>query len=145
MGSSDLTLTLVRHAHAEWPHYRGRDFDRPLTPRGLQEAQATAIAIRERIEPPELLLASAALRTRQTAGIIARTLALPDCSVRYSDTLFNATLAILEAELRRSAANCLRVLLLAHNPGISEFARQLGGDQTASFRPAHWQVFTLPR
>ena len=33
---------LVRHAHAQWPAYQGRDFDRPLTERGVQDAHATA-------------------------------------------------------------------------------------------------------
>lgn len=147
MGTSGLTLTLVRHAHADWPNYTGRDFDRPLTPHGLLAARDAAREIRAHIEPPTLLLASPAVRTRQTAEIIAEALAVPATAVRYIDTLYNASVDTLDFEFRRHcSAGCTGVLLVGHNPGISAFARLLAGDQLpAPFLPAQWQVFKVLR
>jgi phosphohistidine phosphatase len=136
---------LVRHAHAEWPAYFGTDFDRPLTPQGLGDAQATASAIRDAGHRPDLLLVSPARRTLQTAGIIANTLGLPDTAVQQVDALYNAAPDTLDAELRRVLIIASTVMLVAHNPGISELARQLTGNaKFASFRPADWLYVPHP-
>ncbi len=139
MNARQRHAILVRHAHAEWPTYVGADFDRPLTPQGLGDAASTAAAIRDAAHRPELLLTSPARRTLQTAQIIATTLDLPDSAIRQVDALFNAAAAALDAELRRAFATADTVLLVAHNPGISELARMLTNDPTfAAFLPGHW-------
>jgi phosphohistidine phosphatase len=132
-------VILVRHAHAEWPAYVGTDLDRPLTPQGQADARSTAAAIRDAAHRPDLLLTSPAVRTRQTAQIIATTLGLPDSAIRQVYSLYNGNPGALDAALRQAFTTATTVLLVAHNPGISEFARLLTGDATfASFRPAHW-------
>jgi len=139
-------VILVRHAHAEWPNWSGRDFDRPLTPRGEEDAARTARELRQAGHRPDLLLASAALRTRQTAEIIAQALEIAQGALRFDDEFYNSTPSALEDALRRatrSATGC--VMLVAHNPAISELARQLAGDRGApGFAPADWRVLTLP-
>jgi len=139
-------VILVRHAHAEWPNWSGRDFDRPLTPRGEEDAARAAHELRQAGHRPDLLLASAALRTRQTAEIIARALELAQSALRFDDEFYNSTPAALDAALRRAARNVTGcVMLVAHNPAISELARQLAGDRSApGFAPADWRVMTLP-
>jgi phosphohistidine phosphatase len=139
-------LILVRHAHADWPNYAGADFDRPLTPQGLAEARAAATAIRDAGHRPGLLLTSPALRTMQTTGIIAATLDLPDQSIRQIGTLYNAAADVLETELRKALLAADVVMLMGHNPGISELARALTGNPGFSaFRPAHWLHIATPR
>jgi phosphohistidine phosphatase len=134
-----LLLTLVRHAHAEWPGYSGRDFDRPLTPKGMKDALATARAIRSAGLLPAVLLASPARRTRDTATVLARELELAADALHFEDGLYNASAAALEAAARKAAAQGDHVLVVAHNPGISEFARQLSGDpESKPLKPAGW-------
>jgi phosphohistidine phosphatase len=132
-------VILVRHAHAEWPAYSGRDFDRPLTAQGLTDARASAAAIRAASLQPELLIASPAIRTAQTAEIIAAALDLPAPAVTFVEALYNAPPDVLDTELRRAFRSNPRVILVAHNPGISELARSLSGNATmAPFRPGQW-------
>lgn len=128
MSNTAHRVTLVRHAHAEWPGYQGSDFDRPLNTRGLADAAATARAIAAGTHPPTRIIASPARRTRQTAEIIAAALRLAPDAVRYIDTLYNAAEGILEEELRRNCAGTAHLLLVGHNPGISILARELSGD-----------------
>lgn len=133
---------LVRHAHAEWPAYRGRDFDRPLTERGLEEARATGREIITAGLLPKRILASSARRTEQTARILTEHLRLPADALQLLDHLYNADAATLAAALRSAAAEGSPVLVVAHNPGISELARMLSEDRTlAPFRPAEWCAF----
>jgi phosphohistidine phosphatase len=138
-------VVLVRHAHADWPGYDGRDFDRPLTPRGEEDAHAAGRAIAGAGHRPALILASPARRTRQTAEIICVELGLAPALLRFVDCLYNATGAALVAELRSHADGGHRTLMLvAHNPGISDAARRLSGDPHArGFAPAEWCALPL--
>jgi phosphohistidine phosphatase len=139
-----MQFIIVRHANADWPNHQGPDFERPLTDRGFAEAHATAQAIVAAGHRPTLLLASSACRTRQTAEILAREFQLPAGAVRYVDCLYNASAATLEAVLRRAAAPGQVVVLVAHNPGVSDLARALMGDPAApSCKPAEWRVWKL--
>jgi phosphohistidine phosphatase len=140
-----MEFIVVRHAHADWPNYQGPDFDRPLTERGLVDARSTGRAIRGAGHRPTMLLASPACRTRQTAEILAEELGLPGAAVRYVDGLYNATAHTLEAELRNAVGAGGLVMLVAHNPGISNLARVLTNDPDApTCRPAEWRVLCLP-
>lgn len=137
-------VILVRHAHADWPDYRGTDFDRPLTPRGRQDAVHAASAIRTAGVRPATLLVSPALRTSQTATIIARELGIPAAAIHHVDNLYNASARTLEAELRKAAIRSTPVMLVAHNPGISELGQLLAGDPaTPPFSPADWRQFQV--
>jgi phosphohistidine phosphatase len=139
-----MQFIIVRHAHAEWPNHHGPDFERPLTDRGFAEARATARAIAAAGHRPTLLLASPACRTRQTAEILAEEFQLPLDAVHYLDSFYNATAATLEAELRRAAAPGQLVVLVAHNPGVSNLARAFLGDPAAPpCKPAEWRMSTL--
>ena len=143
MSGARCQWLLVRHAHAEWPQFTGRDFDRPLTQRGLDDAQAAAIALREAGLIPQLVLASPSQRTRQTTQIIAAELHVPTQSICFIDALYNAGPAALEAEMRKVQGNCRLVMLVAHNPGVSELARRLADDPLAApFAPAQWRLLT---
>lgn len=135
---------LVRHAHAQWPLYSGRDFDRPLTPRGEEDARAAAKAMRAAGLVPSLILSSPARRTRQTADILAQVLGVPGERLLFIDALYNGKSATLEAELRRVARRGSATLLVAHNPGISELACRISGDpQRPDFMPGGWACLTL--
>lgn len=133
---------LVRHAHAEWPAYRGRDFDRPLTEKGLRDARATGLAIRAAGLAPDRIIASAARRTEQTATLLAQLLELPAGSLQLQEALYNADAPTLQDALLDAARDGGCVMLVAHNPGISELARLLsGGASVPPFRPAEWRAF----
>lgn len=134
---------LVRHAHADWPGFPGTDFDRPLTPRGEADAAITGYSIRAAGHAPELILVSPARRTMQTAQIIAEHLGLPPTVLCPVDALYNGEAGILGGELRRAATHGL-VMLVAHNPGISQLARELSGDTgSRMFAPGEWRLVAL--
>lgn len=134
---------LVRHAHAEWPDFRGRDFARPLTDLGVEQAHATGLALRTTGVTPRRIIASAARRTEQTARILLDELQLPPASLQLLDSLYNASAPKLADALQSALREGAPVLLVAHNPGISELARLLSGSPSlAPFRPAEWRAFS---
>lgn len=142
--SSTTDCILVRHAHAEWPGWRGRDFDRPLTARGIEDARASGRALRAAGIAPRFMIASAALRTMQTARMMAEELNLPAGALGFHDSLYNADALSLQTALLEAIAAGGPVVLVAHNPGISELARLLSGDTAlAPFRPADWRCVAV--
>jgi phosphohistidine phosphatase len=122
------TLILLRHAAAESQRLDGRDFDRALTPAGRAEAEAAGRRLAALDSRPQLLLTSPARRTRDTADILARCLGLAAASVRDDATLYLATVPALRAAIARTDAAIGCLLLLGHNPGLSELATVLDAD-----------------
>ncbi|MEO8306926.1 MAG: histidine phosphatase family protein [Pseudomonadota bacterium] len=138
-GAHRPLLTLVRHAHAEWPDYAGKDFDRPLTQRGMEDALTSAREILAAQLPPDLLLSSTARRARDTAQILAREFGLATGALRFTDRLYNATADTLEAAAQDAGGRSGHIMMVAHNPGISDFARRLTGNSTLALLPtAGW-------
>ena len=70
-------LLLLRHAAAEPADAGTEDIDRPLSPRGRGEALEVADRIARAGLRCDALLVSPALRTRETATIVAAELDLP--------------------------------------------------------------------
>ncbi len=64
-------IILVRHAHAlEVDEFDGRDFDRPLSDKGREHATIMTRYLRLIGIRPDTVIASPALRTRETAEIM---------------------------------------------------------------------------
>src|SRR5258708_30988934 len=64
------TLLLLRHAKSSWDNPGGRDFDRPLAPRGRRTAPLIGGHLRDRQLLPDLVLCSTARRARQTHDLV---------------------------------------------------------------------------
>ena len=113
----------MRHAHAQ---DRGpTDFDRPLSERGRAEAGAVGTRLAAANRTPDVILASAALRTRTTAELVAAR--LPGAPpVQALQDLYGAPPEDLRAALT-TCGNAATVLLIAHNPGVADWMQELGG------------------
>lgn len=144
-------LTLVRHGQAEWKEAAVADLARPLTRRGLAEAADMARRLRSQdFGLPGLVLTSPAVRAVQTAEVFARELGLASRLVKQVDSLYLAPPDELATTVRTTGARIDHLLVVGHNPGISEFARQLapqvalesfatGASCTLSFECDDWQ------
>ncbi|MCP5328697.1 MAG: histidine phosphatase family protein [Sinobacteraceae bacterium] len=124
-GDHGLQLTLVRHGHAESPAAGDADFDRVLDRRGLTEVRDMARHCLARGDVPQLLRASAAARTRQTAAVFAQVLDLPADRLLLGRELYLADLASLLETVRSTAPDVRHLMLVGHNPGMIELAQQL--------------------
>jgi phosphohistidine phosphatase len=117
-------LALMRHAQAEAKQPSMSDFERPLTRRGLNEASIMARRSVELAQLPDVLLVSPALRARQTAAAFMRAAGLPQHRLLEDERLYLADAPALLQSLRSMAAGVDRLLVVGHNPGLTELARQ---------------------
>lgn len=118
-------LTLVRHANAAWKNPQSSDYDRPLTRRGQSEATVLGRLLARGKLTPDFLISSSAQRARQTTEILARELTLPANTLRFEETLYLAEAAQILEVARSPGPKLSHLMIVGHNPCISELARQL--------------------
>ena len=116
-------LILFRHAKAEADAPSGDDFDRPLSARGLREAQAMAGQLAPLSLRPQVALVSPALRTRQTWEALEQ--AAPAGEVRFDRALYNADAGDLRRLAEEACAGPGAVMVVGHNPGLQDLAVRL--------------------
>lgn len=120
------TLILMRHSIAADPAGT-RDFDRPLTTDGRQLADDTARMLSNLGAVPDSIIASAAVRTRQTAE---QTAAQFDSSpeIQTTQDLYMATASgWWDAIIRFVPVESQTLLVIGHNPAASELMADLAG------------------
>ncbi|GAB3156646.1 histidine phosphatase family protein [Microbacterium neimengense] len=117
-----VTLVLVRHAKSDWAAPGLSDHERPLNDRGHHDAPMMAAALAGTGFRPDRLLSSTAVRARTTADSFARALGV---RLETSSDLYAAS----ARDLWRSAAatGAQNVLIVAHDPGLSDLATALAG------------------
>ncbi len=112
--------------HAEAAPSLGSDADRDLTEAGLADARLVGAWLSESIGHLDVVLCSAALRTRRTwsalqdAGVTAG-------RVEITPALYEASTSDLRDELAGVDDDARSVLLLGHAPGVPSLASWLVG------------------
>jgi phosphohistidine phosphatase len=140
-GVTTRTLVILRHAKADRAEGMA-DADRPLTERGNADAAAAGAWLVHSGLVPDVVLCSPARRTRQTWHGVA--LGLPTApEVRYEPALYAASARTLLAAVRTSAPQASTVLLIGHNPGLSELSATLDPEGADGLRTAGIAVHTV--
>ncbi len=118
-------LVLVRHAKSSWSEDGLPDSERPLSGRGERDAARMGARLLERSIGPDLVLSSPALRARRTATLVARALDYADSEIRLDARLYLATPTEILAVVAEQAdvSDCL--LVVGHNPGLTELTNLL--------------------
>lgn len=119
-------ITLLRHAKSDWNSPTRDDFDRPLNARGKRDAPLMGEQLRKRGLRPQLILSSPALRAITTARLVAAELGYEAKSIVTDTNLYLASPATILDVLRAKGAACTDVMLVGHNPGLSELANRIG-------------------
>lgn len=122
-----MQLILIRHAEAvEAADFTGSDLDRPLTRRGWKYARQAFRRLPHVVNPPALILHSAARRARETAEVLAAL--YPGVRCQEVPTLNpGARPAAFRAVLRRHARCRGPLIVVGHEPDLSDALADLTG------------------
>jgi phosphohistidine phosphatase len=112
-------LTIMRHAKSDWGDTQLDDFDRPLNDRGHKAAKAVGRALMRRRVRFDLVLASPALRVRETIDGVEHGYG-KSFPVRFEQQLYGATERTLADFVRTIVGDVHAPLLVGHNPGLQE-------------------------
>lgn len=124
-------LILLRHAHAEPAAPGQSDFDRPLSPIGVSEAEVAGKWITEHRLIPDRAVYSPARRTRETLEAVLGVTGYVE--QRLEESIYEATAGTLIA-LADAHRDVDRLLLLGHNPGLERLAALLHSGSSSEYR-----------
>lgn len=148
------TLTLVRHAKSSWKDSRLKDRERPLNKRGERDAPRMGQRIEAAGIRPSLILSSPAERAWVTAKIVADAIGYPIEFLQREEELYLASLDDLLDVVAAQDPGFNNLMVVGHNPGLTEFANFLSpgvtnnvptaGVVSVSFEADDWQLYDRP-
>lgn len=123
------TLLLLRHAKSSWEYPELSDLERPLNQRGKKDAPNMGKWLKNNIEVPDLVLSSPSVRTLATISKVGHEWGLSGHSYQTDHRLYHASPNVLEQIVRTCESDIKNLLLVGHNPGLTEFANLLCPNQ----------------
>ncbi|MBF9221968.1 SixA phosphatase family protein [Hymenobacter ruricola] len=119
------TLYLLRHAKSSWSFDELSDQERPLNDRGRDDAPLMGKALAKRRICPDLVVSSPAVRAMSTAVLVAREMQYPHDKIVVEPGIYGSDVDGLLAIIRALPDTAASVLLVGHNPTITETANEL--------------------
>jgi phosphohistidine phosphatase len=118
-------LVLLRHAKSSWRDSELADHERPLSGRGERDAPRMGGRLRRRGVAPDRVLTSHAQRALRTATVVARELDFPPARISVVPRLYLATPKQILDVVASQAEDVESILLVGHNPGLTELVNRL--------------------
>lgn len=128
-------LTLIRHAKSDWADAELEDFERPLNARGERDAPKLAKRAAADLPRPTLMISSPAVRAITTAKVFAKAWRYPAAGIWHDNRVYEASPSTLLNVLRERGGTSEHVVLVGHNPGMSQLAALLTGDESMGELP----------
>lgn len=119
------TLTLLRHAKSSWDHPGLTDSERPLNKRGERNAPRMGKRLATQHIRPQIIVSSPAVRALTTAKVIASALGCQASDIITDERIFHAYSDQLLDVIQNSDASLHHVMLVGHNPGLTDLVEQL--------------------
>lgn len=116
------TVVLVRHGEVGLSHPDLDDMDRPLRYNGTKNSIKTAGLFADLDIPVDLIISSPAVRAKGTAKVFADKL---DLRIETDERLYDGTDSELLDVIQETDESCSVILLVGHNPGLSDLLRDL--------------------
>jgi phosphohistidine phosphatase len=139
-----MHLLLLRHGPAEPKNdWRGDDAERPLSTEGRLQVKDVAASLARQAVRPDVILTSPYVRARQTAQIFAEVHGLADV-IKPDERLAPGFGARQLSKVLRNCADCKTVMLVGHEPDLSDLVRALTGGGRIAIRKAAVAHVDLP-
>ena len=129
-------LILVRHAEAATASPDQKDYDRPLTAQGYQDAARVGRYGHVQHWSLDVIISSTALRAQTTAELIAEQLHFDLSRITFREELYQASVRSMLQEINQQPDHCQQLMLVGHNPAVSYLVEYLTGRDTLSIAPA---------
>jgi len=118
-------LSLLRHAKSSWNDNNLKDRDRPLNKRGERDAPYMGARLLAQQLRPSLIITSPAVRAVTTARCVADALGYPFEFVHREADLYLASPRAIFEVLASQDNNFNDLLLVGHNPGLTDIINEL--------------------
>jgi phosphohistidine phosphatase len=128
------TLIIIRHAKSN-QNFLGNDFERPLNDRGVKDAPAMALRLKQKQPFIDAFISSPAVRAKTTAEKFATIFEKEIDEIILVSALYHATVSTFFNVVENFANELDTVALFSHNPGITYFINDLNCGVTLDNMP----------
>lgn len=136
-------LFLVRHAQPHNDQQYKSDKERELMPEGFLQAAALGKYLNQSNYSIDLIVASDSVRTNTTANLIASTLNYPTPQIILKEKIYTGGLPDLLAIMNEIPDTVQHLLIVGHNPTISELNSYLIGSQTSNMATCELNLISM--
>lgn len=130
------TLFIMRHAKSSWKDPRLDDHRRPLNKRGKKTAPTMGQRLKEKGVQLDVIVSSDARRAVDTAASVAGVLGLSSEDIREMPELYHASPDRILDIVKAFPDHWKQVMLVGHNPGLTELANRYLSPPIASIPTA---------
>jgi phosphohistidine phosphatase len=146
------TLYLLRHAKSSWSNPGLTDFERPLMETGIKRTKRIIKFLKEKEIMIDLIKTSPAVRTLETAKLVAAGINYPIRDIWKEKPLYEAGVEDFVNVIRETGDEAKSLMVVGHNFTISNVAQMFLGPSTdimptsglvgISFDTDHWEDIT---
>tara|TARA_Y100000768_G_C23899763_1_gene644448 strand:+ start:582 stop:1064 length:483 start_codon:yes stop_codon:yes gene_type:complete len=116
------SLYFLRHAKSSWDNFELKDFDRPLSTRGIQDADLMGNFFRSKKIKLDLIISSPSRRTRET---IEHFFSKNSPEIDYCNSIYHASMEQILQRLYEIPEEINNVMVVGHNPSMHDITEYL--------------------
>lgn len=137
------TLTIIRHAKADWPDSI-EDFDRPLLARGESDAVLMGEYLKELNYSFDAVLCSAARRAKETLDKLQSVLLIDQKKIYFDYALYMTSVKSVINKIEDLPNTLNWVAIVGHNPTQTELCNYLANDNLSNLPTCGVYTITFP-
>lgn len=124
-------IWIIRHAKSDHGPQYNSDYERPLNNRGRRDAPLMAKHLKNTTEKLDVILVSAAERTRETASYFIKEYNLEKGQVNYLEKLYLPVQEEIWEVIRQLDDDYHHIAVFSHNPAVEDLLHQYHPGTTA--------------
>ena len=117
-------LYLLRHAKARWDDFALKDFDRPLSTRGIQDADLMGNFFKSKRKGLDLVVSSPSKRTKETLDHFFNKTTQ---NIIFDETIYHSSEQNIYSVLKHIEEDIKSLMIVGHNPSMHEFSESFSG------------------
>ena len=147
------TLYLARHTKSSWEMPGVDDMHRPLLEKGIQKAKKTGRYLNNLPIKVDKIISSPAVRTLETARLIASSLGFPEEKIRIEPKIYEGSINRILEIIYATEDEVDSLMIFGHNPTITHLANLFlnpgiefmptMGIASVSFKTDKWSAIPL--
>lgn len=123
-------LYLLRHAKSSWDDFALKDFDRPLSTRGIQDADLMGNFFKSKRKGLDLVVSSPSKRTKETLDHFFNKTTQ---NIIFDETIYHSSEQNIYSVIKDVEESISSLMIVGHNPSMHEFSESFSGQFIEKF------------
>ena len=135
-------IYVLRHAKSSWDNSNLTDFERPLSKRGIRDANKLSIFLKNMDLMIDIVLCSTAVRAKDTFDLTASGFNFEIDKANYTDKLYFGDVSSIIMRLKEIDNSLKNILIVGHNPTLHYLVESLTNKKIDRFKTCNLAIIT---